>query len=188
MPLRIYLSGPQGRKPVTLPTHFTLDDFRFIAEKKVGPADHFDYSLGEVIIRTWNEDVFNRQRSAIRDGVTIVAEYPPLGVPGRQPLPGLCFEGVCLNIQCISFERKVIINRGFGHFNVLQENMTCPLCNASVQPIFYAFYQCSWKIDAIRSNTEDKIVLDGQQTLPNEYRRGSELLSSWSQLIIETKR
>ena len=107
MPLGIYLETPQGRrKSATLPTHFDLNDFRKLIEKKVGNPEHYDYSLGDIIFRTWNEEAFNRQRSAIHDGITLTIQYPPVGSdspPWRQASIGLCLEGVCLNVQCDAF-------------------------------------------------------------------------------------
>src|SRR4051812_3405054 len=109
MPLGIYLDAPQGRKPATLPTHFSLYDFRNLIQKKVGNPEHYDYSLGGVIFRTWNEEVFNRQRSAIHDGITLTIEYPPVissdktsedGPAWRRASSGLCLDGVCLNVKC----------------------------------------------------------------------------------------
>ncbi|CAF2743590.1 unnamed protein product [Rotaria sp. Silwood2] len=114
MPLGIYLDTPQGRKPATLPTHFSLRDFQSLIGKKVGNPEHYNYSLGGVIFRTWNEEAFNRQRSAIRDGVTLIIQYPPIisekssedGPAWRQASVGLCLDGVCLNAKCKAFENK----------------------------------------------------------------------------------
>jgi hypothetical protein len=200
MPLGIYLTSSQGRKSATLPTHFTLKDFRKLIEKKIGNPEHFDYSLGDVIFRTWNEEVFNRQRSAIHDGVTIIIEYPPIGsnaAAWRQPIAGLCLEGVCLHIDCQAFERKVIINCGTGKFTVIDDSIvvasTCPICHLSVQPTFCAFYRCSWRITGVQqqleqtSTTPSTTIDEEWHVATDDYHRLSEKFSSWSQLTIETK-
>ena len=115
MPLRIYLDAPQGHKPATLPTHFSLHDFCNLIQKKVGNPEHYDYSLGGVIFRTWNEEVFNRQRSAIHDGITLIIQHSPViirqifnedGPIWRRASSGLCLDGVCLNVKCQAFRTK----------------------------------------------------------------------------------
>ena len=64
----------------------------------------------ELFFRTWNEDAFNRQRSAIHDGITLIIEYSPViqdqssedGPAWRRASPGLCLDGFCLNAKCPS--------------------------------------------------------------------------------------
>ena len=75
MSLCLYLETTEDRRPVTLPSHFNLHDFRDTISKEVGYPEHFNYSLGGVIFRTWNEDISKRRRSAIRDGVSLIIEY-----------------------------------------------------------------------------------------------------------------
>ena len=197
MPLGIYLEAPQGRKPATLPTHFSLHDFRSLIQKKVGNPEHFEYSLGDVIFRTWNEEAFNRQRSAIRDGISLIIQYPPVlsdhssdhGPSWRRASPGLCLDGVCLDVSCQAFEHKVIINQGIGQFNVLTNSTVttsqCPLCQSVVQPTTCAFNQCSWRLIGTRdghpSTTE-------WQDATRDYHRWTDNFASWTQLTIETRK
>jgi len=200
MPLGIYLETPQGRrKSATLPTNFNLDDFRKIIEKKVGNPEHYDYSLGDVIFRTWNEEAFDRQRSAIHDGVTLMIEYPPVGSngpPWRNASPGLCLEGVCLNPQCEAYEHKVIINRGMGKFTVVNNSIIitakCPLCSTNVQPTVCAFYQCSWRLTGIKHDESNKASSSSTtidwQNAKHDYHRLEDSLTAWSQLTLETRK
>ncbi|CAF1225132.1 unnamed protein product [Adineta steineri] len=199
MPLGFYLETPQGRrKSVTLPTNFGLDDFRHLIEKKVGNPEHYDYSLGDVIFRTWDEESFNRQRSAIHDDITLIIQYPPVGSnspPWRQASSGLCLEGVCLNAQCQAFEHKVIKNQGIGKFNIINNSIIitseCPLCNISIQPTVCAFYQCSWKVSGVKLDETNKMLSSTKaidwQTTTNDYYRWEDNLTSWTQLTIETR-
>jgi len=202
MPLGIYIETPQGRrKSVTLPTNFNLNDFRNIIEKKVGNPELYDYSLGDVIFRTWNEEAFERQRSAIHDGVTVIMQYPPVGPNNptwRQASPGLCLEGVCLNGQCDAFEHKVIINQGIGKFNVVTNSTIttskCPACGTSVSPTICAFYQCSWRFVGVKYDDSNKIASSTTttttdwQNATNDYHRWEDNLTSWVQLTIETRK
>ena len=200
MPLGIYLSRPQRRTSATLLTNFSLNDFRKIIQKKVGNPDHYDYSLGDVIFRTWSEEVFNRQRSAIHDGVAIIIECPSVGPgspPWRQPSAGLCLEGVCLDTECQAFEHKVVINQGLGSCRVMTDSTVisgnCPLCGGAVQPTFCAFYQCSWRVSGVRHEGSDATAPSTAnstewETVADEYYRWPENLSSWSQLTIETRK
>jgi hypothetical protein len=200
MPLGIYLETPQGRrKSATLPTNFNLDDFRNIIEKKVGNPEFYDYSLGDVVFRTWNEEVFDRQRSAIHDGITLIIQYPPIGSkspPWRQASTGLCLEGVCLNAQCEAYEHKVIMNYGMEKFKAVIDSIIkpskCPLCGASVQPTVCAFYQCSWRLIGVKHNDSNKSSSSSTTTdwqdATNDYHRLEDSLTSWSQLTIETRK
>jgi hypothetical protein len=193
MPLGIYLDTPQGRrKSATLPTNFDLNDFRNLIEQKVGNPEQYDYSLGDIIFRTWNEEVFNRQRSAIHDGVTVIIQYPPIGPPWRQASIGLCLEGVCLNVQCDAFEQKVVMNQGLGKFNVVINSKAitskCPSCGESVLPSTCAFYHCSWQLSGIKHDDSNKNSSLTWQNATNNYHRWEHSLTSWSQLTIETKK
>jgi len=204
MPIGLYLDAPQGRKPATLPTHFSLHDFQNLIQKKVGNPEHYDYSLGGVIFRTWNEEVFNRQRSAIHDGITLMIEYSPVildkssedGPAWRQASPGLCLDGVCLNAKCQAFEHKVIINQGIGQFNVVTNSTVipsqCPLCETTVQPTTCAFNRCSWRLIGVKqdnsnASSSSNITTEWQDTA-NEYHRWTDSFTSWSQLTIETRK
>lgn len=198
MPLGFYLETPQGRrKSVTLPTHFNLDDFRHIIEKKVGNPEHYDYSLGDVIFRTWDEESFDRQRSAIHDGITLMVQYPPEGSdspPWRQASAGLCLEGVCLNVQCAALEHKVIMNQGLGKYTLVNNTVVttskCPLCHVAVHPTMCAFYQCSWRVSGVK--TEGSVsptkALDWQDAASTGYYRWEENPKAWTQLTIETRK
>ena len=199
MPLNIYLDTPQGRrKSATLPTNFDLNDFRNLIEKKVGNPEHYDYSLGDVIFRTWNEEVFNRQRSAIHDGITLIIQYPPAGSnspPWRQASKGLCLEAVCLNVQCDAFEQKVIINQGIGKFQAIINSQIitskCPSCGTTVTPNTCAFYQCAWRVAGVKQDETNKNssmtrTLDWQDT-SKDYHRWEDSFTSWLELSIETK-
>jgi len=196
MPLTFYLNTPQGRrKSATLPTYFNLEDFRNLIEKKVGNPEHFDYSLGDVVFRTWNEEVFDRQRTAIHDGVTLILQYAPVGPnspPWRQATAGLCLEGVCLNVQCEAFEQKVVINQGLGQFHIVQNSKVttakCPLCSSTVSPAICAFYQCSWRAKGIKQNDSNGTITSDWHERTNSYERWEDSLSIWSQLTIETKK
>jgi hypothetical protein len=196
MPLGIYLDTPQGHKPATLPTHFSLHDFRNLIQKKIGNPEHYDYSLGDVIFRTWNEEAFNRQRSAIRDGITLIVQYPPVlssedHPAWRRALPGLCLDGVCLNIQCSAFEHKVITNQGIGQFNIVINSTVitsqCPLCKITVQPTTCAFNQCSWRLIGVKQDNSTTITTEWQDAI-HEYHRWTDNFTSWSQLTIETRK
>ncbi|CAF0808297.1 unnamed protein product [Rotaria sordida] len=205
MPLGIYLDTPQGRKPATLPTHFSLHDFQTLIRKKVGNPEHYDYSLGGVIFRTWDEETFNRQRSAIHDGISLTIEYPPIisdkssedGPAWRRASFGLCLDGVCLNTKCQAFEHKVIMNKGIGQFNVITNSTVitsnCPLCGTTVQPTTCGFNQCSWRLigtkrnDLNASSSSSNITTEWHDST-NEYHRWTDNFSTWSQLTIETKK
>ena len=206
MPLGLYLDTPQGRKPVTLPTHFSLHDFRSLVQRKIGNPEHYDYSLGDVIFRTWNEEAFNRQRSAIRDGVTLIIEYPPVvsdassqtGPTWRHASPGLCLEGVCLNVNCPAFERKVIRNEGLGPCTIVTNSslktFLCPSCQSTVEPTVCAFHRCTWRVMGTRKEGQEPntatlpTISPEWQNATDDYHRWKDSLAVWSQLSVETKK
>lgn len=197
MPLGFYLDSPQGRKPVTLPTHFTLNDFRYLIEKKFGNPDHYDFSLGDVVFRTWNEEVFRRQRNAIRDGISLIVDFPPVfsdsneenAQAWRMIEPGLCCQGVCLNVSCPAFEKKVIDNLNFGEKKIVENSKSlivhCPMCKSDVETNSCAFYRCSWRINGVQSSNDKQINEDWKTT--EQFFRWKEVLTSWKDLSIETK-
>jgi hypothetical protein len=203
MPLGIYLDTPQGRKPATLPTHFSLHDFRNLIQKKLGNPEHYDYSLGGVIFRTWNEETFNRQRSAIHDGITLIIQYPPVisdnssddGPSWRRASSGLCFDGVCLNVKCDAFEHKVLMNQGIGQFNIMTNStvttLQCPLCGTTVQPTTCAFNRCSWRLIGVKrddSNISSSTITTDWEDATHDYHRWADSFTSWLQLTIETRK
>lgn len=200
MPLGLYLDTPQGRKPATLPTHFSLHDFRNLIRKKAGNPEHFDYSLGGVIFRTYNEEVFNRERSAIRDGITLLVQHTPVlaaqsddddGPAWRRATPGLCLDGFCLNVKCAALQHRVISSQGLGQFQLVTDSSVataaCPLCGATVQPTTCAFNRCSWRVSGAKRDAPTTNVTTEWQNSADDYHRWADELSAWTQLTIETR-
>ena len=61
---------------------------------------------------------------------------------------GFNVEGLCPNMHCPAHDSMVVINVGFGEFDlsrvVLQEKYFCPSCNTKIRPIQYGLSHCQW--------------------------------------------
>lgn len=61
---------------------------------------------------------------------------------------GFNVEGRCQNSHCPAHKSMVVINAGFGEFDlarvVLQEKYFCPICNTKIKPIKYGLSHCQW--------------------------------------------
>ena len=61
--------------------------------------------------------------------------------------PGLCLEGVCQNEKCPANGQHVIMNHGYGVFDLIEDRhkCKCPICWKQVIPTTCAFNNCRWK-------------------------------------------
>lgn len=70
--------------------------------------------------------------------------------PWEKVTGGLNVTGLCENPHCIAYGTLVIINLGFGEFNLssiaLRYHKSCPMCLKNVQPLRYGFYECRWRL------------------------------------------
>ena len=64
----------------------------------------------------------------------------------RQAGHGLCVEGTCQNKNCPAFGNNVIMNQGFGDFDLIHDayKCKCPMCDEHVEPSTCAFVQCKF--------------------------------------------
>ncbi|CAF1105290.1 unnamed protein product, partial [Didymodactylos carnosus] len=62
---------------------------------------------------------------------------------------GLCLEGQCRNSRCKAYKQMVIVNKGYGRFDLIREQhmSKCPLCQHSIKPIKYAVNRCQWRTE-----------------------------------------
>ena len=52
------------------------------------------------------------------------------GPEWREIKPGLCLEGKCKNEACIAYDKRVIISKEMGTYNLIEDDYTnkCPMC------------------------------------------------------------
>ena len=72
----------------------------------------------------------------------------PVSCEWRVIRHGFNVEGHCENENCPANESMVVINVGFGEFDlsrvVLQGNYLCPMCQWKIHPIKYGLSHCRW--------------------------------------------
>ncbi len=88
----------------------------------------------------------------------------------RRAEPGLCLEGMCINVACRANGSMVIVNKGFTDFDVDREynDCQCPVCHKPVAPTKPGFSNCFWRIKAVNFHT--KATLDTYWTkTENDY-------------------
>jgi hypothetical protein len=72
---------------------------------------------------------------------------------------GLNLMGLCSYPKCAKFEKKVLIRRGFGTWDINKEilNVLCPICKVKIERShIYTFgmYQSKYVIEGTRKNGE----------------------------------
>ena len=67
--------------------------------------------------------------------------------PWRIARRGLCIEGRCTTKLCQAYSQNVIVNVGFGHWELEKygQSCTCPICCGPVDVATCAFNNCRWK-------------------------------------------
>jgi len=68
-------------------------------------------------------------------GIDMLKTISPVDLPFQQPVSGFNLEGICKNLPCQANEKKVVVKKGFGEFNVGEEASCslCPCCNTQVE-------------------------------------------------------
>jgi hypothetical protein len=111
---------------------------------------------------------------------------------------GICLEGKCTNTHCEAYQQQVIMNIGFGEFDVLTgANSTttkCPCCAKYVEPTTCAFNRCMWRWRGIKQpapgEPPEEVSAEWRQA-DNAYHRFDQGISGtvvWRKLIIEAKK
>jgi len=108
---------------------------------------------------------------------------------------GLCIEGVCNNSQCLAFERWVIISKGMGCYDVIQDKDKnfCPVCYQKVKPEKCAFTNCVYTYAGIKlenGKPQEKIVCPKEYDVGDYYKLFDPEIageSNWISLKIITK-
>ena len=79
-------------------------------------------------------------------------DFVPSAPDWRVAVDGLNLEGLCNNKNCEAYKKWVIINIGFGIFDlILNEKPTnCPICKKPVFPETCAFSTCSYRYSGIK--------------------------------------
>ena len=125
---------------------------------------------------------------------------PPTPRPNRSEAPtwrkhcnGLNYEGTCTNQHCEAHGQRVIIQRGYGSFDVAEDpldNRECPMCNQECEEVPEVLYlnRCVWAWAGRKAGKDAKKV-EGNMTIgdaPHRSKKGSEC--SWRTLKFEVKR
>ncbi|CAF3043807.1 unnamed protein product [Rotaria sp. Silwood2] len=111
---------------------------------------------------------------------------------------GLCLEALCTNSHCEAYQKTVIINMGFGQFDLVggtnADVSKCPICDHYAKPKTCAFNNCKWRWWGIkqpqhglppkRISTDWKVADNAYHRL-NEDENGS---SRWRKLVFKAQK
>mgnify|MGYP000910451117 CR=1 FL=1 len=86
---------------------------------------------------------------------------------------GLCLEGICNNNSCVAFGCWVIMNKGFGLFNAIDNRLTnrCPKCNKIVPFATCGFNNCNYEFIGTRFEEGERVNENSSNEVGNEYLR-----------------
>jgi len=70
----------------------------------------------------------------------------------RMAKRGLCLEGVCENENCEAFEKMVVMNKGIGTYDIVQDQYKnkCPMCKTYVKVEKCGFNNCIYGYSGIK--------------------------------------
>lgn len=104
---------------------------------------------------------------------------------------GLNIEGRCENKSCEAYQQWVICPKRFEAFNLMHDDIKCPMCRAKVKPQTCGFYDCAWKFDGTQTSNGFSIISLWQDASGYKYHRfkSDEYYGSveWESLLIVAK-
>ena len=106
---------------------------------------------------------------------------------------GLNYEATCTNPQCQAHRQLVIIQRGYGSFDIADDpfdNRECPMCKheCEEEPQVFWLSNCVWTWTGRKSGNGSKKE-EGSMTIgnaPHRSKKGSEC--SWRSLKFDVKK
>ena len=107
--------------------------------------------------------------------------------------PGLNYEGTCSNPKCKAHGEKVMIERGYGTFNIAEDPLDhrdCPECKqpCDEEPTTFWLNNCVWSWEGRKAEKGSKKV-SGEMVVddvPHRSQKGSEC--KWRSLTFEVKK
>jgi len=109
---------------------------------------------------------------------------------------GLTLEGVCENKSCQAFKSRVLVNLGFGSFDLIlqKERSLCPICHKFVNPINCGFSNCNYRITGVKLAENGigitKFQMDKWENVGDYYETYDEKKSGhakWTNLKFHTR-
>ncbi|KAJ6235108.1 polyubiquitin-like [Anaeramoeba flamelloides] len=87
---------------------------------------------------------------------------------------GLSLEGKCPNKKCEAYDHNVIMNLGFGAFNIFSdqiiEKCKCPICETPVESSNCGFNNCQWLFQGSFIKNNELVKNNSEMsTVGNEY-------------------
>ncbi|KAJ3425350.1 hypothetical protein M0812_27788 [Anaeramoeba flamelloides] len=87
---------------------------------------------------------------------------------------GFCLEGKCSNKKCEAYDHNVIMNLGFGAFNIFSdqviEKCKCPICKTLVESSNCGFNNCQWLFQGSFIKNNELVKNNSEMsTVGNEY-------------------
>ena len=105
---------------------------------------------------------------------------------------GLSMEGKCWNDECEAYGEPVICNLQFTAFNLLMDEIHCPLCKETIRAVTCGFRKCLWMFEGRKTGMGSVDVASQWMVAGRNYERFDEdadrATAEWSSLIITTKK
>jgi aspartate carbamoyltransferase regulatory subunit len=82
----------------------------------------------------------------------VVQEFSVRSPDYRRVRQGLNFTSKCINQRCVAYQNTIIVQKGFGHFNVVMEGLSleCPKCGQPAEASTNCgFYLAQWTCTGI---------------------------------------
>lgn len=108
----------------------------------------------------------------------------------RTAEPGISFTSKCKNSTCVAYNHAILVNRGFGDFNVGVESvkLACPMCGMQAAASQNCgFYRAKYEFTGLTAENETKIYRNTCKT--DEYytfEEGENI--HWVQLLVKVEK
>ncbi|ETM43316.1 hypothetical protein L914_11180 [Phytophthora nicotianae] len=104
---------------------------------------------------------------------------------------GLNIEGRCKNVSCEAYQETIVHPKRFEPFNLMQDDIQCPMCFTNVKPRTCGFYNCAWKFEGVQQQDGFTIISQWKDAYGEKYhlfKAGKNYGSvEWESLLIVAK-
>ena len=112
----------------------------------------------------------------------------------REVQDGFCWIAYCKNMQCKCYKEMVIINKGYGTFNLNNDKgaVSCPLCeiSATLSIRNCGFVNSEWEVRGVLSRVSGALQRYQDKTYDGQLYTLKEMdfKSSWISFVVQCKR
>uniref|UniRef100_A0AAV1TJU9 Uncharacterized protein n=1 Tax=Peronospora matthiolae TaxID=2874970 RepID=A0AAV1TJU9_9STRA len=108
----------------------------------------------------------------VTDGSLLTAVEFSLKAPKwRVCSRGVNVEGRCKNRSCRAFGSMIVDPKGFVLFNLIQDDVRCPMCRWKVVPVTCGLYDCCWRYEGIKASDNVSVCSKWKDARGHVYHR-----------------